>query len=403
MARVVMVNTVLSGSHGRIMRDIAERAREMGHETILAFGRGPDAGEGTVRIGSRRDVLTHVALTRLLDRHARGSRGATRQFVKELEATRPDLLHLHNVHGYYLHGETLFDYIRGNHIPVIWTHHDCWALTGHCSHFARADCLRWQTGCHDCPLKGEYPASYGLDASRENWRWKRAAFASVPSLRIVTPSRWLSEVIGESYLADVPRQTIPNGVDLELFTPGGDGAEARAALGIKPGRRLLLAVASPFDARKGFADALAVARRLADTTHVCLVGLTDKQAQGLPPNVTGMARTDGPEALVSLYRAADCLINPTYEDTYPTVNMEAMACGTPVASYRTGGAAEQMDGHCGIAVDAGQADALAQAAMALADRREALRDACREYARARFDRQSALETYIGLYQTMLGV
>lgn len=405
MPKLLMVNTVCSGSHGRIMRDLRAGAEADGCEVMMAYGRG-DAPDGSaLRIGTQTDVLLHVAQTRLLDRHARGSRAATRAFVRALEAYQPDLLHIHNVHGYYLHAETLFDWIRVHGLPTVWTLHDCWALTGHCSHFVRAACERWKAGCYDCPLKHAYPASYGLDASRANWRWRRAAFATVPSLRIVSPSRWLDGVLMESTLCDVPRQVIPNGVDLSLFQPDDTGGHeaVRARYGIPDDRPMLLAVASPFDDRKGFADALALSRILEDRAHIVLVGLTAKQTDGLPENVTGIERTDGPEALVSLYAAADCLINPTYEDTYPTVNMEAMACGTPVASYAVGGATEQLQVPMGRPVPVGDPKALAHVALALAQEKAQLRTQCRAYAAGHFDRRQAIRAYLSLYQSMMGV
>lgn len=403
MPRIVMVNTVASGSHGRLMCDLRTAAAPKGFTSILAHGRGPSPEGEVLRIGTQRDILLHVALTRALDRHARGSRGATRAFVQALDALGPDLLHLHNVHGYYLHAETLFDYIDRKNLPTLWTHHDCWALTGHCSHFTRAGCGRWRIGCYGCPLKKEYPASYGLDASKENYRWKQAAFTAPGSLRIVSPSHWLDGILAQSTLRDIPREVIENGVDLTLFMPTEDAVDrVRAQAKVPDGERMLLAVAAPFDARKGYADALAIAGRLRGKARLVLVGVSEAQLKTLPDTVTGIARTEGPEALVALYQAADCLINPTYEDTYPTVNMEAIACGTPVAGYATGGATEQLDGACGVAVPTGDMQALADAAMALADHGESLKDSCRQYALAHFDRQVALAKYIDRYHTMTG-
>lgn len=401
MPKIVLVNTVCTGSHGRLMRDLRRTAEAAGFETTAAFGRGPENGPGCLRIGAQKDVLAHVALTRLFDRHARGSKGATRAFVRALSGLKPDLLHLHNLHGYYLHVETLFAYLRESGVPALWTLHDCWALTGHCSHFVRASCDRWKTGCHDCPLRRAYPASYGLDASRANWAWKKAAFTGIDSLLIASPSQWLSDVVGASYLKDARRVTIPNGVDLNLFTPAAERA-AEDRHGAGKGQALLMAVAKPFDERKGFSDALALSQKLQGRAKIMLVGLSGRQLRGLPENVIGLPPTDGPEKLVALYRAADCLINPTYEDTYPTVNMEAMACGTPVAAYAVGGCPEQLAEPVGQTVPCGDADALAKAAMALAEQKSALSAACRAHAVARFDREKALQAYLSQYRMMTG-
>lgn len=409
MPRIVMLNTVCSGSHGRIMRDIGNAAAARGMQVTIGYGRGRAVGVEppleAVRMDSRAEVLWHVAATRALDAHARASYLATRRFLKKLEAVQPDLVHLHNVHGYYLHAPSLFGFLRARGIPTVWTHHDCWALTGHCSHFVRANCLRWQTGCHDCPLKRAYPASYGLDVSRGNWRWKKKAFADMPNLHIIAPSRWIGQVIAQSYLADTPRTVVPSGVDLALFRPGeSSGAydRVRARHGIAPGEAMLLGVALPFDERKGYADTLALAKRVQGHAHVVLIGLTAEQIRALPQGVTGLPPTDGAEALIPYYEAADCLINTTYEDTYPTVNMEAMACGTPVAGYGAGGAAEQLIPPMAARVPVGDVEALAREALALAAQKDALRGACRAYAEGNFDRNRAVETYLAIYQKMLG-
>ena len=397
MPRIAFINTVCTGSHGRIMDDLRRAAERAGFTCRIFFSRGKSAGAHCVRFGDRADVALHGAASRLFDAQALGSRRATLLLLRMLDEFSPDLVHLHNAHGYYLNAPMLFAWLKKKNVPLVWTLHDCWALTGHCSHFVRAGCALWKTGCHDCPLKKEYPASLLLDRSRRNWRWKKAAFTSLPRMTIVTPSKWLSDVVGESFLQGAPRRVIGNGVDLTLFTPGGETEETRRRFGVAPDRKLLLAVAAPFDQRKGFADALEVARLTRDEATLIMVGLTREQVESLPGGVIGVERTDGPEELVSLYRAADCLVNPTYEDTYPTVNMEAMACGTPVAAYGVCGCTEQVASPCGASVPVGDARALAGAALALCAEKPAIAAACREKAEREFDRKKAAEAYLKLY------
>ena len=376
MPRIAFINTVCTGSHGRIMDDLRRAAERAGFTCRIFFSRGKSAGAHCVRFGDRADVALHGAASRLFDAQALGSRRATRRLLRMLDEFSPDLVHLHNAHGYYLNAPMLFAWLKKKNVPLVWTLHDCWALTGHCSHFVRAGCALWKTGCHDCPLKKEYPASL---------------------MTIVTPSKWLSDVVGESFLQGAPRRVIGNGVDLTLFTPGGETEETRRRFGVAPDRKLLLAIAAPFDQRKGFADALEVARLTRDEATLIMVGLTREQVESLPGGVIGVERTDGPEELVSLYRAADCLVNPTYEDTYPTVNMEAMACGTPVAAYGVCGCTEQVAPPCGASVPVGDARALAGAALALCAEKPAIAAACREKAEREFDRKKAAEAYLKLY------
>lgn len=401
MPKIVMVNTVSRGSHGRLMADLCREATRAGFSVTQAFGRGGPPEGDYLRIGARRDVLYHVALTRLFDRHARGSRHATEAFVRKLQADPPDLLHLHNVHGYYLHLETLFAYIRSAGIKTLWTLHDCWALTGHCSHFTRVSCSRYRDGCHDCPQKREYPASRWMDASRKNYALKQKALTGLPNLTIAVPSAWLSQMVAGSYLAEARRIVIPNGVDLSLFQPSRDES-VRAACGVSEGEAMLLSVASPFDERKGFSDALSVAERLRGRARVVLVGVSKRQQRALPPYVTGILRTKGPEEIVSLYGAADCLLNPTREDTYPTVNMEAIACGTPVAAYAVGGCVDQLAEPVGALIAPGDDRALAEAALLLAGQKDKLSGECRAYAEKKFNRADALSAYLAYYLEWIG-
>lgn len=401
MPSICMVNTVARGSHGRIMADLADVAMQDGFSVRCAYGRGDAPAGDAYRIGNRADVLSHVAITRLFDAHGRGSLRATRRFVDMLKQMQPDILHLHNVHGYYLHLETLFSYIRSARIKTLWTLHDCWPITGHCSHFLHADCMRWRTQCHDCPLIREYPASLGMDASRRNYAWKKAAFSGLDHVTLVSPSKWLDGVLGNSYLSDMRRVVIENGVDISLFAHA-DGQGVKAAYGVRPGQSMLLCVASPFDARKGFFDAIEIAKQVGDRARLVMVGLDKRQMKALPSYVTGVARVDGPEALVSLYAAADCFLNPSREETYPTVNMEAMAAGTPVAAYAVGGCTEQLCAPVGVAVPKADIRALGEAALSLAAQKKALSDRCRAYARAHFDRAHALDTYRVQYQDLMG-
>ncbi len=396
-----MINTVPTGSHGRLMDDLRRASEAAGFETMLAVGRGADGHDRAVPIGTRRDVRLHGLLTRAFDAHGRGSRRATEAFVDALRLFRPDLLHMHNLHGYYLHIETLFRYIRESRVPTVWTLHDAWALTGHCSHYMRVGCDRWRTCCHGCPQKREYPASLWLDASRRNYQVKRSAYQHQPNLTVVSPAQWLFDALEASILRDARRVLIPNGIDLSLFSPARDET-MRARYGVAPGQAMLLAVAAPFDERKGFSDALRIAESVGGRVRLVMVGLTDRQLRGLPAHVTGIRRTDGPEALVALYGEADCLVNPTYEDTYPTVNMEAIACGTPVAAYRVGGCADQIDGTVGAAVTPGDFRALADAAMTLARAKPRVTAACRARAEQYFDRRHAIASYIALYREMTG-
>jgi len=334
---VLIINSVCgTGSTGRICLRQARELEQQGHTVRIAYGRGFCPEDIALRIGSDGDVRAHGLLTRLTDRHGFGSRRATAAFLRWAEDFDPQLLLLHNLHGYYLHIGLLFGWIKARpQMRVRWTLHDCWAFTGHCSYFDYVDCPRWKTGCHHCPQKNEYPASWGPDRSRENYRDKRALFTGVRNMTLVTPSHWLAGLVKKSFLQEYPVEVVHNTIDTEVFRPTEGNFRERHGLQDK---RIVLGVASNWEKRKGLEDLLALSKRLGEPYRVVLVGLKKR----VPSGVLAIPRTESARELAQIYTAADVFVNPTYEDNYPTVNLEAAACGTPVITYRTGGSVESV-------------------------------------------------------------
>ena len=336
--KMMQINTVCGvGSVGRIVRQIHEALREKGHESYIAYGRKPLGCDGAIRIGEDLDVYFHVFLTRVFDLHGFGSKKATKKFLKIVEEINPDIIHLHNIHGYYLNIEVLFDFLKSFDKPVVWTLHDCWAFTGHCSHFTYAKCERWKTGCYSCPEKKSYPRSVIFDNSKSNYARKKKAFTGAKNMTLVTPSQWLAGLVKESFLRDYPVQVIPNGIDTEVFKPTPSDFKKRYGL---DGKFLILGVANVWEKRKGFDYFLDLSKYLSDDEIIVLVGLSDERIKNLPNNIIGIKRTNSAKELAEIYTAADVFFNPTLEDNYPTVNLEAQACGTYVITFDSGGAKE---------------------------------------------------------------
>ena len=336
-----MINVVCGiRSTGRICTDLADALQAQGHEVRIAYGRErvPEAYEKIAyRIGTDRDVKLHGVKARVLDGCGLGSHSATKRFLEWVEHYDPDVIHLHNLHGYYINIELLFDYLRTCGKKILWTLHDCWAFTGHAAYCEAANCEKWADGCSNCPKINDYPKSV-LDRSRENWERKRALMDGIPNLRIVVPSEWLAGLVRRSFLGQYPVSVIHNGIDTGVFHPTESGL--RAALGLE-GRRVILGVASTWDARKGLQDFFKLHELLDQTQYkIVLVGLSPEQIEQLPDGILGFAGTDSVSQLAELYSLADVFVNPTYEDNYPTTNLEAIACGTPVITYRTGGSPE---------------------------------------------------------------
>lgn len=347
--KVLQINSVCGiGSTGRIATDIHNILIEQGHESYIAYGRDlPKNCDNAIKIGSKIDNYTHVVKTRIFDKHGFGSKKATIEFIKEVKEIDPDIIHLHNIHGYYLNIEILFKYLKAANKPVIWTLHDCWSFTGHCTYFDYVGCEKWKTGCHNCPEKNAYPSSLILDNSRSNHISKRNIFTYVNNLTIVTPSKWLANLVKESYLKEYPVKVVNNGIDTETFCPTTNNFRVKNGLNEK---YIILGVASEWNRRKGLKYFHELADTLKEEEVIVLVGLSEKQLKDLHPQIIGLTRTNNINELADIYSSANIFINPTLEDNYPTTNLESLACGTPVLTFKTGGSPEAIEENCGYII-----------------------------------------------------
>lgn len=345
--KILQINSVCgTGSTGRITTDIHQVLKEQGYISYVAYGRGkPENCVDSIRIGNDLDIYNHVALTRFFDRHGFGSKEATKKFIKRIEEINPDVFHLHNIHGYYINIELLFKYLKISGKKVIWTLHDCWAFTGHCAHFEYIGCYKWKSQCENCPQKNRYPRSILKDNSYANFNVKKELFTGIQNMRIVTPSKWLAYLVKESFLKDYDIQVINNGIDLNFFKPV-DGSEFRKKYNLI-NKFFILGVASIWDERKGLKFFVELSKKLEGRFKIVIVGLNDKQLKKIPKSIIGIKRTNSINELVEIYSSADLFLNPTLEDNFPTVNLEALACGTPVVTFNTGGSGESIDNSCG--------------------------------------------------------
>ncbi len=349
MKRLLLINPVCGIlSTGRICADIAREYEAKGWDVRIAYGRmasvPDDCRKYAVRIGSPWGVRFHMLLTRVFDWHGTGpcSYFATKKFLKWAEEWKPDIVWLHNIHGYYLNYPLLFKWIKRHpELEVRWTLHDCWAFTGHCSYFLWTGCPRWQTGCRDCPEKGEYPKSWLFGNAKRNWQIKKEAFGGVEKMTLITPSKWLADLTRQSFLKEYPVRVVPNTIDTATFKPTPGDFRARHGLADK---KIVLGVACPWDKRKGLDDFLRLRTLLPEQYVLVLVGLSARQIARLPKGMLGIKRTNSKQELAEIYSAADWFFNPTREDNYPTVNLEAVVCGCRVVTYDTGGAAETVAG-----------------------------------------------------------
>lgn len=392
---------VNSGSVGRIAEQIGETAMANGWQSYITYARNHlPSKSNTIRIGSKLDVYWHGVMTRLFDTHCLHSTVATKRLVEQIKNIAPDVILLHHIHGYCLNMKVLFEYLASIETPIVWVFHDCWSMTGHCAHFESAQCDRWKSGCYDCPQKGEYPASVIFDRSRKNYIEKRELFTSVKNMTIVPVSNWLGNIVKESFLSKYNVEVIHNGIDISTFKPLRSDIKERYGISDK---KIVLGVASPWCRRKGFEDFLNLHSYLpGDEFQIVMIGLSEQQQHQLPDGILGFSRTESVEELAMWYSAADVFVNPTYEDTYPTTNLEAIACGTPVVTYQTGGSPESLTVKTGRVVEKGNIKGIVQAIYDLcAEDRESMRICCRDYAVEHFDKRDCFDSYMKLYEKLI--
>lgn len=397
--KILQINTTLNTtSTGRIAEEVGQVLIKNGHQSFVASSSiGPEGSSSEhISIGSTGDIYMHGLKSRLLDRHGFGSATATKKLIKSIQYLNPDVIGLHNLHGYYLHVEVLFDYLKEVQKPVVWTLHDCWPFTGHCSFFDFVGCDKWKTECHQCPLSDKYPSSWVRDNSRANFYDKKTLFNGLENLVIVTPSHWLKNLVGQSFLSSYPVQVIHNGIDLKQFKPvPADETKQKYKL---VGKHVILGVASVWDRRKGLNFFLDLSKRLNQHFKIVLVGLAGDELKELPDNIIGIPRTENVDELVALYNIADVFVNPTLVDNFPTTNLESLACGTPVVTFDTGGSPEAISPETGFVVAKRDINMLQESIMKIVSNgKDFYKSSCRVRAEEMYDKNDRFAEYVHLY------
>jgi glycosyltransferase involved in cell wall biosynthesis len=394
---------VNSGSVGRIAEQIGQTVIEQGWDSYITYARNhlPSASK-TIKIGNMFDVYWHGINTRLFDNHCLCSTRATKKLIKQIEQIKPDIIQLHHIHGYFLNMKVLFNYLSAVDTPIVWIFHDCWSFTGHCAYYDYIRCEKWITGCYKCPQTNKYPASKFLDRSEKNYELKKQLFNSVKDMTIVPVSYWLGEQVKKSFLNKYPINVIQNGTDINIFHPVADTESIKKKYNIE-NKFIILGVAGIWEDRKGFND-FAELNNMIDHEifKIVLVGLNRKQITKLPKKINGIERTENVNELAALYSAADVFLNPTCEDTFPTTNIESLACGTPVITYRTGGSVESVSEDVGIIVEKGDIDGLYKSILKIKEKgKSCYTDNCRSRAVTLYNRQERYKDYLSLYGQLL--
>lgn len=396
--KVLQINSFFSvGGPPRIMNGIYDTLKENGIECKIAASREKlYALEDSYQVCSDKNVKINALKARLFDNEGFNAKKDTQKLVEYIKQYDPDIIHLHNLHGYCINLEVLFGYLKSCQKPVVWTLHDCWAFTGHCAHFDLIGCSKWKEQCSTCSQTKEYPASFFHDRSEKNYKEKKAAYSGMKNLTLVTPSKWLASFLPDSILKEHAVKVIHNGIDLKRFSCRKSDILEKNGLA---GKRIVLGVAQNWAERKGLEDFVKLASLLSDEYKVVLIGLTEEQKKALPKEVFGLTRTENVEELQKWYSAAEVFVNFTYQDNFPTVNIEALACGTPVLTYKTGGSVEAVCEGCGWVVAQGNVKAAKKVIEEMGEK-EQYREACLQRAQ-KFDRKERYLEYIELYKSLL--
>lgn len=390
--KIVQINATCGvGSTGKICVGISQMLIENGVENYIFYSSKTNGYQYGIKCSNDKYIKLQALKSRVFGNYGFNSKKATRKIVKQLEAINPDIVHLHNIHGHDCDLEMLFNYFREHRIRLIWTFHDCWAFTGYCAYFDRVKCNKWKVQCFQCVKKHEY--SWFWDKSKKVFEKKRKLFDAL-DLIIVTPSKWLGDMVQESFFRNYPIKIINNGIDLETFRPSKSHLRQRYNL---ENKKIILGVAFDWDERKGIDVFESLAKRLPEEYKIILVGTNKELDKQLSNDILAVHRTNSQKELAEFYSIADVFVNPTREENYPTVNMESLACGTPVLTFRTGGSPEMLDESCGGVVECNDVDALEKEIIRICSEKPYTEAACTKKARD-FDENEKFKEYLELYE-----
>lgn len=403
MPKLVQFNPVANwGSTGRLTEDIGDVAMAAGWDSYIAFGRqfNPSTSH-LLRIGGNWSVISHTLKTRFFDRQGFGSYCATSTLLKKFDEIKPDIFQFHNLHGNFLNLPLILRYAIEKNIPIVWSLHDCWSMTGHCTHFVKIGCERWKTECYRCPLKAEYPNSWLFDQSRRNFREKKKLIEAIPQLSIISGSEWLASIAAESYFKGRTIHVIPDGIDTDIFQPRNNGILLRRKLGIE-GKFVILATGTGWGEDKGFYDYGKLKKMLSDDYAIVLVGLSPEWLSKIPEGVIGLPRTKTPQELSEYYSMADCVISLSRMESFGLTPVEGYACGTPAIVYDTTALPELITPETGFVAKFLDVEDVKQKVELLKARGKAnYSERCHEIAVEKYDRRKCYAEYLKIYNAML--
>ena len=395
--KVLQINSVYgSGSTGNIVKNLMLTMRDEGIEPLAAYGIGKEVKDSNIlKFSDNLSVNTDILLSRITGRAGCFNRKGTAVLINLIKEKQPDIIHLHNIHGFYINVPMLLKFLKQYGRPVVWTMHDCWTFTGHCAHFETIDCDKWHTHCENCKGLWKYPTSY-KDRSKKNFDEKKELFSGLQKLTIVAPSQWLAECVKSSYLKDYQVRVINNGIDLNVFRP--IKTNLRSELGINDGA-MILGMANKWLNPRNKDTVMNIAEALEGKGKAVIIG---SEEQNMHKNIICVPTVTNASKMAEYYSVADMFINLTLEDTFPTVNIEALACVIPIITYKTGGSPEILNGDTGYCVDKFDFnDIIEKIDVILRNGRSFYEEKCIARANNRYDYKKKFLEYIELYKEIM--
>lgn len=402
MPKLLQINSFLnSGSAGRIVEQIGELAIQNGWESYVAYGRKKnDSKSQAIKIGGNISILIHGFKSLVFDKHGLGSTFATKILIRKIEKINPDIIHLHGIHGYYVNYEVLFSYLNRVEKPVVWTMHDFWAVTGHCTYFTDINCNKWQNKCFNCPKSKNYPKSIFFDRSKINFLLKKDLFNTIKNLSVVSVSEWMGSLVEKTFLKNHFQKTILNGVDVNNFSPKNP-SRLLEKFNLKD-KFILLGVATSWGERKGWHDFIELNRLLPEKYQIILVGLNKNLLKKLPNNIIGLTRTESTNELAELYSAADVVLSLSTQETFGLTTIEGFACGTPGIVYNCTASPELITPDTGFIVEKGDFVGLLNALSEIKSKgKEFYSEKCRDRAVNVYNKNLRFKEYIDLYSSLI--
>lgn len=384
-------------STGRMAEDIGDVAIANGWKSYIAYGRSAcKSNSNLIKIGSKVSVLCHVLQARFFDRCGRASIHSTNELLKQIDRISPDVIQLHNLHGYFVNVPLLLNYIAKHDIPTIWTLHDCWPITGHCAHFALSNCNKWRTLCYDCPIRNEYPKSF-IDNSTNNYNIKKEAIENIPRISFITGSKWMYEIAKSSFIGNRSINIIPHGIDIDIFQPREEANKLRNKLGLSD-KFVILATGTSWEDYKGLGDFCKLRKELSSDYEILVVGLPLNKINDLPIGIRGFSKTNSPFELSVFYSMADCVMSLSRLESFGLTPVEGFACGTPAIVYNSTALPELITEQTGYVVEPGDIEDLKHKLSLLKQRgKRFYSESCRKIAVEKYNKKISYNKYISIY------